>query len=107
MQFFPPIDPDEQRTLSFNFAPELNANEVLMGAITIKVFLTAQNVPDLTPLNILNGPASFDNAARKVLQPVANLGLLDGNDYEIEAMSGCTTPHKVCVVRGILQVRSD
>lgn len=103
MNFFPPIDPDADKVLSFDCTPQLAANEVLMGGPTVTVVCCAGE--DANPEGIIAGPAAYDSTGTFILQPVDNLETLVGNDYLFEAISKTTNTFKNVVVRSVLQVR--
>lgn len=106
MEFFPTIDPDAIRNLTFDFSKKvLQPGEVLVGGPTVLVRCTAG--ADTNAEAILLAPPSYDNTGTMIVQPVGNLSALDGNDYAFEALSLTTfSPTKV-VIRATLQVRSD
>lgn len=104
MEMFPPIDPDAERVLVFNFVNDLDPNEVMVGGPTVKITLSAGTDPN--PQNIFLFPCAYDGTGTLILQPVGNLGLLNGNDYELEALSATTSVNKVVVIRALLQVRT-
>jgi hypothetical protein len=105
MMMFPPIDPDAERVLVFDFTNDLQDGEVLSGGPTLKsIVCTAGSDPN--PAAILNGPIAYDTTGILVLQPVANMSQLNGNDYEFEVTSATTFPNKIVVIRALLQVRA-
>jgi hypothetical protein len=110
MVIFPSIDPDAERVLTFDATLDLAQGpngpvETLQGGITVNVTLTAGIDPN--PANIILAPPAYGNGGLLMLQPVGNLSALVGNDYMLEAISPTTTPEKVVVIRGLLQVRAD
>lgn len=105
METFPPIDPDAERVLVFDFRPALLVGEVLAGGPTVNVRVTAGTDPN--PTAILLGVPSYDPGAQFITQPVGNMSALDGNDYEFEAESMTTFPDRKLVLRALLPVRSS
>lgn len=101
---FPTIDPDAERILTFVFSQELLPGEVLAGGPTVINRVTAGT--DSNPAAIMIGPPSYGPDGTTITQPVGNLGALDGNDYEFEAISLTTFPDRRLVIRAILPVRS-
>lgn len=105
MMTFPPIDPDAERVLTFDFTNDLLDGEVLAGGPVLQS-LTCTAGSDPNPSAILNGPIAYDTTGTMILQPVANMALLNGNDYEFEVLSLTSFGDKRVVLRALLQVRA-
>lgn len=106
MMTFPPIDPDAKRVLTFDFTNDLIDGEVLAGGPVLKSLQCTAGV-DHNPSAILNGPIAYDTTGTMILQPVANMDELNGNDYEFEVLSATSFGDKVVVLRALLQVRAS
>lgn len=106
MLTFPTIDPDAQRVLTFDCSKDLDANEVLSGGGVLKSVVCTAGI-DLNPRGMLLGAVSYDTTGTKILVPVGNLTMRNGNDYVLEVTSFTSIPPKEIVVRALLQVRPD
>lgn len=104
MLTFPTIDPDAQRVLTFDCTNDLEATEVLAGGASLPNLICTAGI-DLNPRGMLLGPLSYDATGKKILVPVGNLQMRNGNDYELEVLSMTNIPPKKVVVRALLQVR--
>lgn len=101
---FPPIDPDAVKVLVFDCTAALDVDEVLQGGPVLKNLICTAGT-DANPLTMVLGPLSYDLTGRKILIPVGNLVLRNGNDYEFEITSTTNQPPKVVVGRALLEVR--
>jgi hypothetical protein len=104
MLTFPPIDPDAVKVLTFDFTQALGPNEVLQGGAQL-LGVTCTAGFDPSPMTIVIGPPSYDITGIKILIPVGNLSIRNGNDYEFEVASATNFKPEVIVGRALLQVR--
>lgn len=99
-QYFDQKDVAESVVLTFDFASELAAGEVLQGAITRTV--TVISGTDATPSAMWNNVAQFDEAYKSVVQGVT--GGTAGVQYKFKMTVGTSNLLKTLTRVGILPV---
>lgn len=95
-------DPAEKVVLTFDMTNGLSTGEILTGSPTVTC--TVLNGVDGSPSSVLNGAASLDGTAKKVLVPVQ--AGVDGVDYIVHATCSTTNGLKMLALGAILPVRS-